>query len=96
MNFNVMYWFDFNLLIFMGMSLVLNGFIAYLWYKKFYQKLGLKSYQAIQRIHLNETPRLARLIRNLFLYSSPFFYSFYCYGILYGIVTNVQKKQRQK
>jgi UDP-N-acetylmuramyl pentapeptide phosphotransferase/UDP-N-acetylglucosamine-1-phosphate transferase len=44
------------------MSLVLNGFIAYLWHKKFYQKLGLKSYQAIQRIHLNETPRLGGLV----------------------------------
>ena len=57
-----MHWFDFNVLIFMGMSLVLNGFIAYLWHKKFYQKLGLKSYQAIQRIHLNETPRLGGLV----------------------------------
>ena len=46
----------------MGMSLVLNGFIAYLWHRKFYQKLGLKSYQAIQRIHLNETPRLGGLV----------------------------------
>jgi UDP-N-acetylmuramyl pentapeptide phosphotransferase/UDP-N-acetylglucosamine-1-phosphate transferase len=62
MNFHIMQWFDFNVLIFMGMSLVLNGFIAYLWRKKFYQKLGLKSYQAIQRIHLNETPRLGGLV----------------------------------
>jgi len=62
MNFNVMHWFNFNALIFMGMSLVLNGFITYLWHKKFYQKLGLKTYAAIQRIHLNETPRLGGLI----------------------------------
>ncbi|WP_422681513.1 glycosyltransferase family 4 protein [Candidatus Methylopumilus universalis] len=62
MNLDIMQWFDFNVLIFMGMSLVLNGFIAYLWHKKFYQKLGLKSYQAIQRIHLNETPRLGGFI----------------------------------
>jgi UDP-GlcNAc:undecaprenyl-phosphate GlcNAc-1-phosphate transferase len=62
MNFHIMQWFNFNVLIFMGMSLVLNGFIAYLWHKKFYQKLGLKSYQAIQRIHLNETPRLGGLV----------------------------------
>jgi len=54
----------------MGMSLVLNGFIAYLWHKKFYQKLGLKSYQAIQRIHLNETPRLGGLV---FILSLIFF-----------------------
>jgi UDP-N-acetylmuramyl pentapeptide phosphotransferase/UDP-N-acetylglucosamine-1-phosphate transferase len=62
MNLNTMQWFDFNVLIFFGMSLVLNGFIAYLWHKKFYQKLGLKSYQAIQRIHLNETPRLGGIV----------------------------------
>jgi len=61
-NLHIMQWFDVNVLIFMGMSLVLNGFIAYLWHKKFYRKLGLKSYQAIQRIHLNETPRLGGLV----------------------------------
>ena len=62
MNLNIMQWFDFNVLIFMGMSLVLNGFIAYLWHKKFYRNLGLKTYKAVQRIHLNETPRLGGLI----------------------------------
>ena len=74
MNFNVMQWFDFNVLIFMGMSLVLNASIAYLWYKKFYQKLGLKSYQAIQRIHLNETPRLGGLVFILSLISYVMYY----------------------
>ena len=69
MNLNIMQWFDFNVLIFMGMSLVLNGFIAYLWHKKFYQKLGLKTYQAVQRIHLNETPRLGGFIFILSLVS---------------------------
>ncbi len=77
MNLHIMQWFDPLIILFMVMSLGLNGLVAYLWHKKFYQKLGLKTYQAIQRIHLNETPRLAGLIRNLFLYSSPFFYSFY-------------------
>ena len=62
MNPHIMQWFDFNVLMFMGMSLVLNGFIAYLWHKKFYRNLGLKTYQAVQRIHLNETPRLGGLI----------------------------------
>ena len=62
MNLNIMQWFDPSILIFMGMSLVLNGLFAYLWHKKFDQKLGLKSYQAIQRIHLNETPRFGGLI----------------------------------
>jgi len=69
MNLHIMQWFDFNVLIFMGMSLVLNGFITYLWHKKFYRKLGLKSYQAIQRIHLNETPRLGGLVLILSLVS---------------------------
>ena len=57
-----MQWFDSNVLIFVGMSFILNGFIVYLWHKKFYQKLGLRAYQAIQRIHLNETPRLGGLV----------------------------------
>jgi UDP-N-acetylmuramyl pentapeptide phosphotransferase/UDP-N-acetylglucosamine-1-phosphate transferase len=62
MNFNGMQWFDSSVLIFAGMVFILNGLITFLWYKKFYQKLGLKSYQAIQRIHLNETPRLGGLV----------------------------------
>jgi UDP-GlcNAc:undecaprenyl-phosphate GlcNAc-1-phosphate transferase len=62
MNLNSMQWFDLNILLFVGMSLFLNTLIAYLWYKKFYQKLGLKGYQAIQRIHLDETPRLGGLV----------------------------------
>jgi UDP-N-acetylmuramyl pentapeptide phosphotransferase/UDP-N-acetylglucosamine-1-phosphate transferase len=62
MNLNIMQWFEPFVLIFMGMSLALNGLVAYLWHKKFYRKLGLKTYQAVQRIHLNETPRLGGLI----------------------------------
>ena len=62
MNLNIMQWFDPFVLLFMFMSLVLNGFVAYLWHKKFYRKLGLKTYQAVQRIHLNETPRLGGFI----------------------------------
>jgi UDP-N-acetylmuramyl pentapeptide phosphotransferase/UDP-N-acetylglucosamine-1-phosphate transferase len=62
MNFNIMQWFDPYILIFMGLSFFLNGLVAYLWHKKFYKKLGLKTYQAVQRIHLNETPRLGGLI----------------------------------
>jgi UDP-N-acetylmuramyl pentapeptide phosphotransferase/UDP-N-acetylglucosamine-1-phosphate transferase len=69
MNLTIMQWFNPSILIFMGMSLVLNGFIAHLWHKKFYRKLGLKSYQAIQRIHLNETPRLGGLVLILSLVS---------------------------
>ncbi len=57
----------------MGMSLVLNGLVAYLWHKKFYRNLGLKTYQAVQRIHLNETPRLGGFI---FLLSLASFVAF--------------------
>ena len=73
MNLNVMQWFDPFILIFMGMSLVLNGLVAYFWHKKFYRRLGLKNYQAIQRIHLNETPRLGGFI---FILSLAFFVAF--------------------
>jgi UDP-N-acetylmuramyl pentapeptide phosphotransferase/UDP-N-acetylglucosamine-1-phosphate transferase len=62
MNINIMQWFDTCTLYFMGMSLTLNVLIAYLWHIKFYRKLGLKTYKAVQRIHLNETPRLGGLI----------------------------------
>ena len=73
MSFNSMQWFDPIVLFFMGMSLFLNSLIAYLWHKKFYQKLGLKTYQAIQRIHLNETPRLGGFIFILSLMSYVFY-----------------------
>ena len=69
MNLHIMQWFDPFILIFMGMSLALNGLVAYLWRKKFYRNLGLKTYQAIQRIHLNETPRLGGFILILSLIS---------------------------
>jgi UDP-N-acetylmuramyl pentapeptide phosphotransferase/UDP-N-acetylglucosamine-1-phosphate transferase len=62
MNLNIMQWFDPFILLFMSMALVLNIGVAYLWHKKFYQNLGLKTYQAVQRIHLNETPRLGGFI----------------------------------
>ena len=62
MKLNIMSWFDPIILILMFVALVLNILIAYLWYKKFYRKLGLITYKSIQRIHLNETPRLGGLI----------------------------------
>jgi UDP-N-acetylmuramyl pentapeptide phosphotransferase/UDP-N-acetylglucosamine-1-phosphate transferase len=62
MNLNVMQWFDSYALLFSLISLVLNGLVAYLWHRKVYKKLGLKTYKAVQRIHLNETPRLGGLI----------------------------------
>ena len=69
MNLHIMQWFDPFVLIFMGMALVLNIGVAYLWHKKFYRNLGLKTYKAIQRIHLNETPRLGGFIFILLLTS---------------------------
>ena len=69
MNLHIMQWFDPFVLIFMGMALVLNIGVAYLWHKKFYRNLGLKTYKAIQRIHLNETPRLGGFIFILSLVS---------------------------
>ena len=55
-------WFDLHILYFVGMSFILNGLVVYLWHIKFYRKLGLKTYKAVQRIHLNETPRLGGFI----------------------------------
>ena len=62
LSIDIMTWFDSCILHWLGISLILNGFVVYLWHKKFYRKLGLKAYQAIQRIHLNETPRLGGFI----------------------------------
>lgn len=62
LSIDIMTWFDTCVLYWLGISLGLNGFCVYLWHKKFYRKLGLKTYQALQRIHLNETPRLGGLI----------------------------------
>ena len=73
MNLHIMQWFDPFVFLFVGMSLALNGFVSYLWHKKFYQNLGLKTYRAIQRIHLNETPRLGGMIFILSLASFVIF-----------------------
>jgi UDP-GlcNAc:undecaprenyl-phosphate GlcNAc-1-phosphate transferase len=45
-----------------GLSLILNGLIVFFWHKKWYLKLGLKSYKGIQRIYLDETARLGGLV----------------------------------
>ena len=62
MNFHSIQWFDNRALIFMGLSLFLNALVAYAWHKRLYRKFNLKTYQAIQRIHLNEIPRLGGFI----------------------------------
>lgn len=62
MNFNSMAWFDPCALYWVAFSFLLNGLIVYLWHKRFYIKWGLIKYKAIQRIHLNETPRLGGVV----------------------------------
>jgi len=59
---DIMTWFEPLILYWVGFSFFFNGLIVYAWHKKFYSKLGFKAYKAIQRIHLNETPRLGGLI----------------------------------
>ncbi len=43
-------------------NLVISQMIVYVWKSQIYLKLGLKQYQAIQRIHEQETPRLGGLV----------------------------------
>jgi UDP-GlcNAc:undecaprenyl-phosphate GlcNAc-1-phosphate transferase len=62
MNFNYPQWIDVSSHTYALLAFVLNGLIAILWHQKIYKKLGLKTYEAIQRIHLAETPRLGGLI----------------------------------
>lgn len=51
-----------QILLSMGLSVILNCLIVYGWKKKIYQKLGLKSYQSPQRIHVKEIPRLGGFV----------------------------------
>lgn len=69
MNFNNLLWFDLHFIPYLVLSLVLNGSIVYLWQQQFYKRLGLNRYRAIQRIHLNETPRLGGMVILLSLLS---------------------------
>ncbi len=71
MSFNNLLWFDAQFIPFLMMSLILNGIIIYLWRQKFYKRLGLSQYRAVQRIHLSETPRLggAVILSSLMVYA---------------------------
>ena len=62
MNFDLLKWVDPSSFGYVFLALILNAFVAILWHKKIYKKLGLQVYSAIQRIHLAETPRLGGLI----------------------------------
>jgi UDP-N-acetylmuramyl pentapeptide phosphotransferase/UDP-N-acetylglucosamine-1-phosphate transferase len=50
------------LLIWVSVNIAMNLAVFLLWDKKFNLKWGLQKYQAIQRIHLHETPRLGGVI----------------------------------
>ena len=62
MNFDLLKWVDPSSFSYFFLAFFLNGIVARLWYKKIYKRLGIKVYEAIQRIHLAETPRLGGLI----------------------------------
>jgi UDP-N-acetylmuramyl pentapeptide phosphotransferase/UDP-N-acetylglucosamine-1-phosphate transferase len=62
MNTNNFLWLDFAIFPWILISLVLNGLIVFAWHKKLYKHINLKKYQGIQRIHVNEVPRLGGLI----------------------------------
>ena len=50
------------LLTWITVNLALNFLVYLLWEKKYHLKWGLQKYQAVQRIHLKETPRLGGVI----------------------------------
>jgi UDP-N-acetylmuramyl pentapeptide phosphotransferase/UDP-N-acetylglucosamine-1-phosphate transferase len=62
MVFNYPQWIDYSFYRYVILALSLNGLIVFLWHQKIYKKLNLKVYQANQKIHLAETPRLGGLI----------------------------------
>ena len=62
MNTNNFLSLDFAIFPWILISLVLNGLIVFAWHKKLYKHINLKKYQGIQRIHVNEVPRLGGLI----------------------------------
>lgn len=62
MNFDLLKWVDPSSFSYLFLAFILNGIVAKLWHIKIYKTFGLKVYEAIQRIHLAETPRLGGLI----------------------------------
>jgi len=62
MNFNITQLLDPFILLWMVIFLLLEIAVILSWHKKIYLNFGLKNYQSIQRIHINETPRLAGLV----------------------------------
>ena len=62
MNVNNFLWFDIAIFPWVFVSIVLNGLVVFAWHKKLYRYINLKKYQGIQRIHVNEVPRLGGFI----------------------------------
>ena len=59
---NKFLWLDIAIFPWIIFSLVLNCLVVFAWHRKLYLHLNLKKYQGIQRIHLNEVPRLGGII----------------------------------
>jgi UDP-GlcNAc:undecaprenyl-phosphate GlcNAc-1-phosphate transferase len=62
MTSNYLQWIDSSFSLYILIAFLMNGAISFFWHQKIYNKLELKVYEGIQRIHLNETPRLGGLI----------------------------------
>lgn len=75
MNIHSFLWFDLSFIPYLMLSLFLSAAVIYAWRHQYYKHLGLTQYKAIQRIHLNETPRLGGMIILLclatYLYQLP-------------------------
>lgn len=62
MTFNSFLWFDTNFFPWLFLSFILNAMAVYFWRMGMHTHLGVKKYRAIQRIHLDEIPRLGGLV----------------------------------
>ncbi len=51
-----------NLLTWITLNLLMNVLVFLIWKKQYHLRFGLQKYQAIQRIHLKDTPRLGGII----------------------------------
>jgi UDP-GlcNAc:undecaprenyl-phosphate GlcNAc-1-phosphate transferase len=68
-----MQWFDPYILIWVGISSVLHILIIHFWDKKYFLKFGFVKYRGLQRIHINEIPRLGGLIFLISLFGYAIF-----------------------
>jgi UDP-GlcNAc:undecaprenyl-phosphate GlcNAc-1-phosphate transferase len=73
MNFFITQCFDPFVLVWMLTSFILNLSAILFWREKIYLKFGFKNYKGVQRIHLDETPRLAGFVFIISLAGFEFF-----------------------